>query len=264
MVGIMQKYKYYNLLLGLLIIIILAAIIMDAMNGKKMESLTEHLYEITTECSDLQIDIANKSMENESLIQEMDSLELDIASLHAELEVTINELQEYRDQVEEIEYRKEWYRDIPLDDEYQIYIYEKCKELGLDYELALAKIMLESQFDPEARGYNKDENNKITSTDYGLMQINSGNLKWCLELAGRDVDVVNNVYDNIECGLLIYKYYQDYWIAKGYSDYALNVRALNSYNRGINGYLNYISNGNSWDSWRYAKLVYRNYNDIID
>jgi len=186
---------------------------------------------------------------------ELAKLELGIKIMEDEVQVVKNELAEYK-------YRELWYRDIDLDDEYQIYIYEWCKKLQLDYDIALAKIQLESRFDVNARGYNKNDQGQITSTDYGLCQINSGNLNWCNELAGREVDVVNDVYDNIECALRIYKSYQDYWNDKGYTGYELNIRTLNSYNLGISGFSKYIENGNSWDSWRYAKLVYNNLENI--
>lgn len=92
----MKTYKYYNILLTLLILLIFAAVIVDAINGKKIESLTERLIDKSVECSELQIDVSNKLKENEKLLQELNSLGDDIASLHAELEVVATELQEYK------------------------------------------------------------------------------------------------------------------------------------------------------------------------
>ena len=185
---------------------------------------------------------------NDRLLEENEDLREDILFLKIELGKIQKEYEEY---VEEQEYKK----DISLDLEYQKYIYNRCVELDLDYELALAKISLESNFDINARGYNKDSEGNIKSTDIGLMQVNDGNVEWVNELVGRELDIYNNVYDNIDAGLAIYKHYKSYWVSRGYVDRELDFRSLNSYNRGIQGLKSYMNEGNSYDDWIYGKLV---------
>lgn len=201
-------------------------------------------------------DLTEVNTSSESRISELEVQVIDIVIEFEKAEV--KKAEEYS----QYEYKLEWIRDIPLEEKYQEYVYLMCNELNIKYDLSLAKIKLESQFDISARGYNKTEEGIIISVDVGLMQINDGNLRWCEELAGRKVDIYNNVYDNIECGLRIYKFYHDYWSNRGYTGYELNVRSLNSYNRGIQGYYDYMADGHGWDDWKYAKAVYINYNDM--
>lgn len=208
------------------------------------------------ELMSISIDLQESETERIGLEDTVTELEVQIAEMKAEVKLIQEEANRAMEELAYMKERENWYRDIPLDEKYQKYIYDWCNELGLDYNLALAKIKLESQFKVDAVGDNG------SSKDFGLCQVNSKNFEWCEELAGREVDVVNNVYDNIECGLRIYKHYQDYWTDLGYTGYELNVRTLNSYNRGIQGYYNYMNQGNSWDDWRYAKLVYKNLDEI--
>lgn len=188
---------------------------------------------------------------NYELVKENDELKEQIERLNFEIESIMLEYEQYKIEVEENQYK----RDLPLSFEIQEAIYNICLELELDYDLALAKISLESNFDMYAKGYNKDEDGNILSVDIGLMQVNSNNLEWADELCGRELDIYNNVYDNIEAGLRIYKYYQSYWSSRGYVERELDYRSLNSYNRGIQGLKNYMNEGNNYDDWIYGKLV---------
>ena len=131
------------------------------------------------------------------------------------------------------EYRKEWYRDITLEEKYQQYIYEWCQMLEIDYDLMLALSYHESRFNPNAL----NTTNSNGTRDYGLFQVNSSNLKWVEELAGRPMDVIGDVYDNILGGILIFNFYYSYWEDRELEGEELKHYALSSYNFGIGGFV---------------------------
>lgn len=79
------------------------------------------------------------------------------------------------------------FQDINLDDDYQFYLFERCKFYGIDFWLALALMESESTFNDKA----------VNGTSVGLMQINQ-----CWWNHWEELDV-NNPYDNIEMGLKI-------------------------------------------------------------
>lgn len=105
--------------------------------------------------------------------------------------------------------------DIPLSDELQEYTYYTCTYYGIEdyYELVLATMAHESNFDPDA----------ISATqDYGLMQINICNhsdLKKKLEF----VDIMDEK-SNIECGI--------YMLSDYLLEYEDPHKALMVYNMG--------------------------------
>ena len=67
---------------------------------------------------------------------------------------------------------------------------------------------------------------------------------------------VLNTRDNIFGGLLIFKYYRDKWISRGYEGELLDKMAFGSYNRGMSGINKYLSNGNSIHDLGYVKALY--------
>ena len=98
----------------------------------------------------LTINEQNDSVNSEEILE----LEIEIEEEILELEIEIEEeIPEY---------------DIPLEKDIQKYLYDKCQEYDVSYELALAVIKVESNFNPNLT--NKNDNG---SMDYGLMQINS-------------------------------------------------------------------------------------------
>ena len=211
------------------------------------------------------LEMANRNIRNElhtaerivyNEIEKSKKVMIEKDELSEQIESLREEIKQLESEVEYYFYKTQWDRDVKLEDEYLIYIYEKCSEMNLDYELALAKISLESNFKIDAVGYNKDEDGNIKSRDVGLCQVNSTNFKWAEELLGRELDIENNVFDNIDAGLAIFKHYKDYWSDLGLTGEKLNTYTLNSYNFGVSGFKNYMARGNTYDSWRYAKLVY--------
>lgn len=229
-------------------------------NKKADISSQRDLIQIEYNMSQTELTIARDEI-NE-LQSDNDELVNELVVLGEQIEDMKNEVDRVEGELEIYKYRELWYRNINLSEELQEYIYNMCLRLDLDYDIALAKMKLESQFNINAIGYNKDSEGNIKSTDHGIGQVNSNNLEWVNELCNRDVDVINNVYDNIEASLRIYKHYRDYWSNKGYNGLELEIRALNTYNMGVSGFNNYISNGNDYDDWRYAKLVMNNLNEI--
>ena len=110
------------------------------------------------------------------------------------------------------------YYDIPLSKDLQLYTYNKCVDYGIPehYELVLAMMWQESNYTEDL----------ISSTnDYGIMQINSCNHSWLVDLLG-PTDFLD-ASDNINAGV--------YVISKLLIKYGDVHKALMSYNMGEYG-----------------------------
>lgn len=110
------------------------------------------------------------------------------------------------------------YYDIPLSKDLQLYTYNKCVEYGIPdhYELVLAIMWQESNYTADI----------ISSTnDYGIMQINSCNHSWLVDLLGPTNFL--DASDNINAGVYI--------ISKLLIKYSDEHKALMSYNMGERG-----------------------------
>lgn len=110
------------------------------------------------------------------------------------------------------------YYDIPLSKDLQLYTYNKCVEYGITehYELVLAMMWQESNYTADL----------ISSTDdYGIMQINSCNHSWLVDLLG-PTDFLD-ASDNINAGV--------YVISKLLIKYGDEHKALMAYNMGEHG-----------------------------
>lgn len=88
--------------------------------------------------------------------------------------------------------KKVW-SDIQLTEEEQIALWDKCKELDINYWFMLALIESESNFKADAVG---DHGNSV-----GYMQINKVNWKRMKEQYGYDVNVP---LDNLMCGAVMF------------------------------------------------------------
>lgn len=98
----------------------------------------------------------------------------------------------------------EWidlYPEIPLDNETEFYIYDKCMENGLNFKIVLGLIYAESEFNHMCR----DNQNTNGTYDVGLFQINSNNFEWMERVFGERWDEYD-LYDNIDAGIYILKY----------------------------------------------------------
>ena len=101
----------------------------------------------------------NKLTDNyESLVEQYANLEVSYIQLLREAESTPDPLPSYISEAP--------LYDIPLSGALQMYTYDVCQEYGVDYELALAIMWQESNFDAAIIS---------SSGDYGLMQINKCN-----------------------------------------------------------------------------------------
>lgn len=110
------------------------------------------------------------------------------------------------------------YYDIPLSKDLQLYTYNKCVEYGVPehYELVLAMMWQESNYTADL----------VSSTDdYGIMQINSCNHSWLVDLLG-PTDFLD-ASDNINAGV--------YVISKLLIKYGDEHKALMAYNMGEHG-----------------------------
>ena len=110
------------------------------------------------------------------------------------------------------------YYDIPLSKDLQLYTYNKCVDYGIldHYELVLAMMWQESNYTADL----------VSSTnDYGIMQINSCNHSWLVDLLG-PTDFLD-ASDNINAGV--------YVISKLLIKYGDEHKALMAYNMGEHG-----------------------------
>lgn len=118
---------------------------------------------------------------------------------------------------------------ISLNDEILEYIWKECQREGISYFAFLALIKAESDFDIK-----KVNRNKNGTKDYGLIQINSVNIKSIsTQLGIKNVDVFNPEH-NIKMGIAELKTCREYW-SKTYSGEKLERATLIAYNRGIAG-----------------------------
>lgn len=112
--------------------------------------------------------------------------------------------------------KKEILYDVPMSDELQRFVREKCEENGVPFEIAIALIGRES-------GY---QTNALSATDdYGLMQINSCNHEWLAEELG--LDDMMDPYQNIAAGTYI--------LGIAFKKYGDPHQALMAYNMGDSG-----------------------------
>lgn len=117
--------------------------------------------------------------------------------------------------------------EIPLSQELQQYTYQQCQEKQVSYELVLAMMYHESNYDPSAVRYYQDG-----SSDSGIMQINSINSQSLYELYG--ITNLQDPYENIQAGVSI---------ISGFVHQYGEHDGLMAYNMGPGGYQNAIANG---------------------
>lgn len=141
--------------------------------------------------------------------------------------------------------------DIPLNIEYQKLIWEECKKYNLSYELALAIILQESEFDHLAIS---DD-----GRDKGLFQLRDNTYPQLLkELNLQNEDIMNPVI-NIKCGVYNLSKHRNYWQSQGLSDENVFTHMIISYRRGVGGAYDFISRG-SIDRSVYLQKIIQNKN----
>ena len=133
--------------------------------------------------------------------------------------------------------------DIPMPLEHQVYIYQLCEEKGIEYELILGMIQLESNFDANLVCHNSNK-----SVDRGYMQINSCREK---ELKNQGYTDLLDPYQNLEIGINI--------IADLLNRYEEEHIALSCYNKGENGFKkNYANKGIYQTAYSQRVIEYKN------
>ena len=188
--------------------------------------------------------IANSNLQNDNIIltnnNECDTINIaEEENIYEPIKTTISEIEFTLDKEEEIipEYDIPLDKEeeiipeynIPLDKDIQKYLYDKCKEYNVPYDLALGVIKVESNFNPSL--IHKNSNG---SRDYGLFQINTINHKWLSEELG--ITDFLNPYQNINAGVymlsqLLKKYDDEHIVLMSYN---MGERATkNLVNRGI-------------------------------
>lgn len=81
---------------------------------------------------------------------------------------------------------------IPLERDLQEYTFDQCRANGVSYEMVLAIMEQESNYDPTA----------ISATnDYGIMQVNACNLTWLRQERG--IDNILDARQGISAGIYI-------------------------------------------------------------
>lgn len=171
--------------------------------------------------------------EIESLSNQVTELTTRNQDLSAALQESNDKLRLFVDDTEVCAAEPTYY-DIPLSKDLQLYTYNKCVEYGIPdhYELVLAMMWQESNYTA----------NLISSTDdYGIMQINSCNHDWLVDLLG-PTDFLD-ASDNINAGV--------YVISKLLTEYGDEHKALMAYNMGERGA------SLNWDAGNYTSSYSR-------
>lgn len=158
----------------------------------------------------------NQSTQIDKLNQQVTALTTRNQELGAALQQSNDKLRLFVDDTEVRGAEPTYYR-IPLSEDLQLYTYNKCIEYGIPdcYELVLAMMWQESNYTA----------NFISSNKYGIMQINSCNQSWLVDLLG-PIDFLD-ARDNINAGVYI--------LSKLLIKYGSVHKALMAYNMGEHG-----------------------------
>ncbi|MCR8641442.1 lytic transglycosylase domain-containing protein [Paenibacillus sp. N1-5-1-14] len=131
--------------------------------------------------------------------------------------------------------KRKYIKDAKLNEDLLEYIWNKCNENHLSYEMFLAMIKVESDFGRIKLNYNKNG-----TVDKGLMQINSSSLKWLADLANIKNPNPMNDYQSVDMAIAYLVEEKSYWSRLDMSDKQVYSAMLLSYNRGRNGAKSYI------------------------
>jgi hypothetical protein len=136
---------------------------------------------------------------------------------------------------------------IKLDTKYQQLVWDLCLKNNVSYEMVLGLLHKESEFDFNAKYYNKDG-----SIDQGIAQINSKYSSFFKECAIRycemEPGIVFNPYvpeHGIKAGIGGICYFRDYWRARDVQEDDLMPFALNSYQMGAGTFESYVLRNNT-------------------
>lgn len=133
------------------------------------------------------------------------------------------------------------YYDIALPKELQLYTYQCCNYFGIDYEIFLSLMYVESRYDINANNSDKY---------VGLVQMSVANVEYIEKALSLDIDIYNP-YDNILAGT--------YWLSIYSTKYPDDLcMQLQCYNMGEAGAKN-----NKNDTTYYNKILSYYLNNLI-
>jgi len=152
--------------------------------------------------------------------------------------------------VNNIDLNKNGYKYYPIENltiEEQEYIYDITATNNLSYEMMLALLKTESNF----------QKNTISKTDdWGISQIHRPYAPYFASLANLDEYDLLDFEDNIKLSITNLITCRDYWL-KQYPDISnevLTYYILGSYNKGISGFTNYLNEKGKYITG-YAEVV---------
>lgn len=125
---------------------------------------------------------------------------------------------------------------LAIDDKLLEYIWSKCEESDFAYTAFLAIAQKESKMGTEK----KPNHNRDGTVDYGIMQVNSSNVKWLAELAGLKKIDPKNDYQSVDMAIELLKYERDFWRSKGMSEEDVFKATIITYHLGRPIAINYI------------------------
>jgi len=138
---------------------------------------------------------------------------------------------------------------ITLSEELQNYTYNYCSYLNTSYELQLAILRTESNFDSQAVSY--------TGVCRGMGQLSRTTAKVLAEsLQIEDFDIYNAEH-NIQCSAYLIKQLSDYWRDEGYCEEDIIGLSLLAYNRGVSGCYKYLKNHDIYEDEYVNKVLQR-------
>ena len=161
------------------------------------------------------LDVANLQADIKEVSADIEAMRHEQAQAADKLEQWRAEMQ--ADKVIEEQAIRGWYRDVPLSESLQEYTAYICGQYGVDYDIVLAVMAIESDF--------KEDIISADGQDYGIMQINRVNHDW---LADMGLTNMLDARQNIKAGVhiladLLERYEGDYEMA------------LRAYNCGVSG-----------------------------
>ncbi len=160
--------------------------------------------------------------------------------------------QELGQEIEIVEQRP-IYKSIPLSNDLLDFIWDQSKKYGIEFEIVLALLKTESNFNPKAVSYN--------NTSRGITQLNSNTYPWIAKELGIKNFNVYNPYHNIKASVWYLNYLKQYWIDRGYSQKQAKELMLLAYNKGIGNARKHLRQYGSGSN--YTTKIFENKNKII-
>lgn len=202
-----------KIMVGMLLIILALAVAIMVQNHN-LNKLNSTYSNLKAQYDSIKVEYASLAVEYASLKTDLDNLKVGIEEMSQDEALT-------EIQVVNVKYSSfpgfTYNENIPLSKEVQEYAFQKCSEIGMNYNIFLGMMRKESGFDPNA----------VSGTsDYGLCQINECNHKTMYNTFGSDWDW-SNPYDSIDAATYLLK-----GIIPNYNNWH---HVLMAYNAGVKG-----------------------------